>query len=111
MLMYDFAARTRSLDGIPMERTKVPHTRDELEQATYAGEVHARTFRSDNREDMEAYQAVLLGILDMSKARLGPDLEQYDPETKSWILFVRWVNIEGRLPAQVRQMSEYFDRK
>ncbi len=103
-----FASRPRSYDGIPMARSKVPVRPEELEEVDYATQAHSRSFWTDNEEDMAAYQDVMQGLIQMSKLRLGRDLEQFVPERQAFVLFVRWADIEGHLPEHLRRMEHHY---
>jgi len=108
----EFANRRvrKSIDGVPMAPSKVPVTPQELEEVEYTGTAQARVFWSDVEDDMAEYRKVLQGLMDMGNMRLARDLEQFVPERKAWVFCVRWAEVQGQIPADLRAMEKYFDQ-
>jgi hypothetical protein len=108
--MVEFAKRQRNGDGVPLPETTVPIRKEEAEQAkTVCTGVRARTFLMNKPEDVAEYEKVMHGMVECANIRIGRDLEQWVPEQQTFMILVRWAEIQGKIPQHLLDMESRYD--
>ncbi len=108
--LAEFADWQRNPDGIPIPPTKVPLKAQEIEEIEIeCTGARVRVFKLNSKEDIQEYEKVLYDLAHQKKVRVGRDLEEFLKDEGTFLIVMRYIEIQGKIPKHIRDMEAQFD--